>query len=253
MKNICAQFKDQQESPDFYRGQDQTSVPNFAFLKNHAGAFSKEGLHKSYQETSLRAEQLFLDTQANVLRFLYRKRRHFSNDEYSSFVQKIKTVHLSSLLDPKIQRLAAGACRRPNAIYIKGFHELLICPSLLNMPTLTLEKVLAHEFGHAIQAAQSKITCFERFPARQAEEAFADWVASEVIAENIRQEVDKVVAKKKAIESQMLFLSLACFTAETTHSYSYPSIQNRVEKIFLAQVAFQEVLHCQNPNVPHCE
>jgi hypothetical protein len=74
-----------------------------------------------------------------------------------------------------------------------------------------------------------------------------------VIAANIRAETNKIAAKKKALESQMLFLSIACFSHETTHSYSYPTIQNRVEKIFLAQSALQDAFQCQNPNVPHCE
>jgi hypothetical protein len=266
MQNICEQFRDQQDHLYFYVGDEETKVPNFRFLKTHSEEyensedpflnpqlFQKLEFQKSYQEASLRAEKVFLETQAGVLKFLARKRNHFSKAEYKDFTNRVKTVRLSSVLDPRIQKIAAGACRRPNAIYIREMHELLVCPSLMNMPDLTLQKILAHEFGHSIQKVQDKISCFEQFPHRQIDEAFADWVSSEVIAANIRAETNKGVAKKKALESQMLFLSIACFSHETAHSYSYPTIQNRVEKIFLAQSALQDAFQCQNPNVPHCE
>ena len=266
MKNICEQFRGQQDNLYFYDGDEATRVPNFHFLKTHSeeyrnaedpflnpSLFAKAEFQKSYEEANQRAEVLFRETQEDVLKFLKRKRGHFTETEYQDYIRKIKTAQLSSILDPKIRKLAVGACQRPNAIYIRGFHELLICPNLMNMPNQTLQKVIAHELGHAIQGLQQKIACFQKFPARQSEEAFADWVSSEIISHNLKQEKNKVLAKKKAIESQMLFLSVACFATTTTQSYSYPSIQNRVEKIFLAQTAFQEVLHCQNPNVPHCE
>ena len=266
MKSICEQFRAQRNDLYFYSGDEATKVPNFHFLKTHSegyqssedpflnpNLFAKAEFQKSYEEASLRSEVLFNETQANVLQFLKRKRAHFTEIEYQGYVQKVKTVRLSSILDPKIRKLAAGACQRPNAIYIRGFHELLICPNLMNMPNQTLKKVIAHELGHAIQGVQEKIACLQKFPARQSEEAFADWVSSEVISEDLRQEKNQKVAKKKALESQMLFLSVACFATESQHSYSYPSIQNRMEKIFLAQSAFQEVLRCKNPNVPHCE
>lgn len=266
MKNICEQYRKQQNDLYFYSGDEATKVPNFHFLKTHTeeyqsaedpflnpSLFAKAEFQKSYEEANLRAEILFNHTKSDVLKFLKRMNTHFTESEYQDYVKKVKTVRLSSILDPKIRKLASSACQRPNAIYIRSFNELLICPNLMNMPNPTLQKVIAHELGHAIQSAQEKIACFQRFPARQSEEAFADWVSSEIISENIRQEKNKTLAKKKALESQMLFLSVACFSTEAAHSYSYPSIQNRMEKIFLAQTAFQEVLHCKNPNVPHCE
>jgi hypothetical protein len=253
MKSICEQFRGQQEQLYFYGGEADTRVPNFQYLKNHPDEYSKIEFQGSYQDASVRSENLFLETKDGILKFLKRKRAHFSAIEYMDLIEQVKTVQLASLSEVRIQKIAAGACRRPNAIYMKSTHEMLICPSLLNLPAFTLKKVLAHEFGHAIQKVQSKVSCFEQMPRRQVDEAFADWVSSEVIAEILRAEPNKLTAKKKALESQMLFLSIACFSQETAHSYAYPSIQDRIEKIFLAQNAFQDAFQCQNPSAPHCE
>lgn len=98
--------------------------------------------------------------------------------------------------------------------------------------------------------------CSKVNPQEQIEEVFADWVASEVIAEKVRAEQDRQVAEKKALESQMLFLSVACFSDQTRENKahgSHPSIQKRIERIFLAQTAFQEAFRCQSVGVKHCD
>jgi hypothetical protein len=98
--------------------------------------------------------------------------------------------------------------------------------------------------------------CANVNPQDQIEEVFADWVASEVIADKIRTEQDRALSEKKALESQLLFLSVACFADQSRENLvkrSHPSIQKRIERIFLAQTAFQEAFRCQSVGVKHCE
>lgn len=266
MKKICEQFSNQQDDLYFYIGDEETKVPNYAFLKKHSQQvtesedpflnprlFSKIEFKESYDAAILRTEKIFIDTQSQILNLLHRKKNHFTLQEYDHFVSNVKSVRLASSSDLKVQKISTKACLHPNAIYMRGPHKMLICPSLMNLPVLTLQKILAHEFGHAIQKVQEKISCFNKFPHKQVNEIFADWVASEVISQTLRSEKNRGLARKQALESQMLFLSLACFSGDKTQSAYYPTIRNRIENIFLAQSAFQDAFQCQNPGTIHCE
>jgi len=267
MKMICEQFQNQKESLYFYVDEDQRKIPNFDFLKNHGSSaseenedpflnpklFSKKDFQQKYEAAEARAKTIFHSTQKLVSQFLEKCRFSFSKKEFQNFSSKIKNVRLASLTDPEIQKIYSSACSRPNAIYIKESNEMLICPSIMNFPEMTLEKILAHEFGHSIQKMQNTLACFKRIPMRQLDEVFADWVSSEVVAQTLRQEKNPRIAKKKALESQMLFLSLACFDSHPHATWFYPTIQNRIEKIFLAQSAFQNAFQCQNQGVERCQ
>ncbi len=256
MEHLCDQFRSQKNQLYFYIGADGTRVPNFRLLKEHPEEFQNQPdpflNPELFQKSRTRMESIFLKTQSELLKFLDRKRLRISNSEYATLVGRIKGVRLASHSDPSIQKILPRACSRPNAIYLKETHELLICPSIINFPTPTLQKIIAHEFGHSIQEVQKKFSCFDSVPKRQRDEIFADWVASEVISESLQNEETPLLAQKRALESQLLFLSLGCFAPQSPHSYAYPSTQARVENIFLTQPEFQKSLRCQSRERLRC-
>jgi hypothetical protein len=312
MHSICEQFTQQKDSVYFYADETGHKVPNYTYLKTHPNAvrvgsdpflnprlFSKAEFRPAYLQAQARMEALFLATQAAVIKVVDKKRNSLSADDFKNLIVRLQTVRLADPDEPEMRSIARQACNRPNAIYMSDKHALFVCPSLMNFPDMTLQKVIAHELGHVIdpctlsyelnsiagipyqknplqqtvQCLQSKDSiesygsydqkhrdqhgaCARINPQDQIEEVFADWVASEVVAEKVRQEQNHVIAEKKALESQLLFLSVACFAdkdRETHLAKSHPSIQKRVERIFLAQSAFQQAFSCQSPDVKHCD
>lgn len=208
------------------------------------------------KNTSLRAlEPLFAENQAGILELLAQKKSSLPKDVFESLVKAISTVTLASFEEPSIKKLMPGACDRPNAIYIPGMHKVFVCPSLLHYPTGTLNQILAHELGHSVQKLQNYIPCFKDYPKKQVDEIFADWVASKVLSQKIALEKDSKAAGQQAFESQLLFLSLACGPAvgkKPDWAQTHPDFQNRIERIFLSQPAFQEALRCHSRSTNSC-
>jgi Zn-dependent protease with chaperone function len=230
MQRLCAQFK---------LGKN-ILVP--AVLENSMKALEK-------------LQQIFSENQVSILELLAQKKNALPVAEFAKLVKAISTVSLGSFDEPAIKKVFPGACDRPNAIYIPGMHRVFVCPSLMNYPSLTLQQILAHELGHAIQKMQDYVPCFGGYPKAQRDEVFADWVASKVLAGKIASEKNSITAGKQAFESQLLFLSLACGNTQKTKpdwAHSHPNLQNRVERIFLSQPAFQEALRCESKNVKSC-
>lgn len=199
-------------------------------------------------ESFEKVQRIFNESKNAILQLLHRKKNLLPLDAFQRLIQDVTTVSLGRFDEPAMRKLFYGACNRPNAIYIKGMHRILVCPVLIRFPELTLHQILAHEFGHVIQKLQKAIRCFQKYPTEHLDETFADWVASKVVSEKLIQEKDPKVAQQNAFDSQLLFLSLACEKSPGNNAdwaRSHPSLQNRVEKIFLAQPAFQDALQCE--------
>lgn len=202
-----------------------------------------------------KVQNIFFENQSAIISLVIQKKELLSKKDYAALIKSISTVTMGSFEDASVQKLFFGACNRPNAIYIPTMNKIFVCPSLANFPESTLYQILAHELGHAVQKLQKVIPCFNEYTKEQGKEAFADWVASKILSERIRQETDPVIAKKNAFESQLLFLSLACEgqpKSKPDWARSHPSLQSRVERIFLSQPAFQKALHCQTKNPRFC-
>lgn len=209
----------------------------------------------STDENFAKIERVFEKNKTAVLNLLQQKKSLLSTATFQELIKSVNTVVLGSFNDAATRKLFYGACNHPNAIYIRSMHRILVCPALGKFPELTLYQTLAHELGHVVQKLQNAIHCFQRYPKRQIEEAFADWVASKIVSEKINQEKDRTLAKKNAVESQLLFLSLACEKTTKINpdwARSHPSLQSRVEKIFLAQPALQDALHCESKTTKSC-
>lgn len=212
--------------------------------------------HGSPEAAFKRAERLFAENQVSILELLAQKKKSLSAKIYSEMTQAINRVTLGTFANSKLKKIYPQACDRPNAIFVPSMNQVFVCPDVLNFPELTLRQVLAHEMGHVIQKLQNTMTCFKGHPKMQMEEMFADWVASKVISEKLSQETNPAVAEKNAFESQLLFLNLAC-NQNPQHkpdwAKSHPSLQSRIEQIFLSQPAFQQALRCTQPKaVPNC-
>lgn len=199
-------------------------------------------------------EPVFAENQAAILELLAQKKSALPASLFRDLVKSISTVTLGNFEDPAVKKLFPGACNRPNAIYMPQKHQVYVCPSLLRYPEGTLKQILAHELGHVIQKLQNHMPCFKDYPKKQLDEVFADWVASKVLSEKIALERDRKAAGKQALESQLLFLSLACgqTTQKPDWAQTHPDLRNRIEQIFLSQPAFQDALRCQSKSANSC-
>ncbi|RYZ87135.1 MAG: hypothetical protein EOP06_13205 [Proteobacteria bacterium] len=248
MQSLCDSIKVDPASPVFYFGANDTSVPKFSVAASPQFQGSFTEFENAKYNTGETADLAFQKTKHLVTAFVRSKKDLFSSALLDKLTDRLASVRLAHSDDSQIQKIAAGACNRPNAIYVKSLNTMLICPGLMQLPFYTLEKILSHEFGHVVQEMQDHIPDFERFQKKQTSEAFADWVASEIIGTELKNAKNLKAARMIAIESQMLFLSVGCFAKTTAKSPTYPSIKDRVEKIFLRQPAFRAALNCDLPN-----
>lgn len=201
-----------------------------------------------------RLQTMFAENQASILELVRQRKPNIPRRQFKALIDAISTVTLGSFDDPEVRTIFPGACNRPNAIYMAKTNRVYVCPSLLNYPENTLKQILAHELGHVVQKMQQYIPCFKEYPKKHVEEIFADWVASKVLSEKIALVQDPQSASQQAVESQLLFLSLACGSQSKKPDWaqSHPDLQNRIEHIFLSQPAFQKALHCQSESVNSC-
>jgi hypothetical protein len=214
-----------------------------------------DSVHENAPADMRKLQLLFSENKIAILKLLAQKKNSIPVTEFAKMETAITTVGLGRFDEPAFKKVFPGACDRPNAIYIPGMHRVFVCPSLLRYPTLTLQQILAHELGHAIQRMQDYVPCFSAFPKAQLDEVFADWVASKVLAGKLASERNPTIAGKQALQSQLLFLSLGCDDTQKTKpdwAHTHPNLQNRVEQIFLSQPAFQEALRCQAKNTTSC-
>lgn len=210
---------------------------------------------KKKEELGLqRLQPVFEENQASILELLQQRKSSIPQRQLKALTKAISTVTLGSFDEPEIKTIFPDACNRPNAIYMEKMHRVYVCPSLLSYPENTLKQILAHELGHVVQKMQNYIPCFKDYPKKQVDEIFADWVASKVLSEKIALIRDPKSASQQAVESQLLFLSLACGPQfkKPDWAQTHPDLQNRIERIFLSQPAFQDALHCQSKTMNSC-
>lgn len=203
-----------------------------------------------------RAQRLFAENQVSIRDLLTQKKDSLSEDAFEEMSQALSSVTLGAFSNSKLKKIFPSACDRPNAIFVPSMNQIFVCPDVLNFPELTLRQILAHEMGHVIQKLQDTMPCFKGRSKSQINELFADWVASKVIAKKIAQEKSAVAAEKTAFESQLLFLNLACnqnSVPKRDWAKTHPTLQNRIEQIFLSQPAFQQAFRCSQPvAAPNC-
>lgn len=200
-------------------------------------------------------ETLFIENQIAILELLKTKKDTLPNSVFNQLVKDITTVTLGRFNEARVKNILPRACNRPNAIFIPGRHQVIVCPSLLRFPKETLRQILAHEMGHVVHKMQEYVACFKDYPKSQSEEVFADWVASKVVSAKLSREKDPKVANQQAFESQLIFLNLACQNPAKKKDWapSHLDFQKRIENIFLSQPGFQLALGCQSKNVRFCD
>lgn len=203
-----------------------------------------------------RAQRMFAENKVSILELLAQKKESIAVEDFSDMSQALSAVTLGTFANSKLKKIFPAACDRPNAIFVPSMNQIFVCPDVLNFPELTLRQILAHEMGHVVQKMQDTMTCFKGRSKSQINEFFADWVASKVIAKKIIQEKNPDAAEKTAFESQLLFLNLACNQNQAPKkdwAKTHPTLQNRIEQIFLSQPAFQQAFRCSQPvTAPNC-
>lgn len=132
------------------------------FTEKSAGG--SEALKKNTELLQARIDRsklIFEDTQKRVIKLLNNRKTKQNQAEIDNLIARVRSVQLEI---PKISTgydlrdLAEEGCEMPNAFYYPQGNTIKLCPQLLNTPEGTLQFILAHEFGHAIDP------CFSGFP-----------------------------------------------------------------------------------------
>lgn len=227
---------------------EQIKEPGVFFSSFSPREDSPEGFEK--------IRRVFQESKTAAFHLLQQRKDLLPVKTFRRLSQNLNSVSLGRFDEAPARSLFSGACNRPNAIYVKSLHKVFVCPSLEGFPEITLFQILSHELGHVVQAMQKSVSCFQKTPRRQLEEAFADWVSSKAVSVKLAEEKDPALAQKNAFESQLLFLSLACPLKSPAKggdwAPTHPSLRARVEETFLSQPAFQNALRCKAKVSPSC-
>jgi len=182
-ENLCDQFNGKAQNFYLYQDQKGHKVPNFQMImylraaesclrqpfpeaavsdpfaypeqlvseKKAGGLENQKKNLENYNQQLERARSIFLDVRAKTIEMLERRRTAENSDEISNMIARIKTVKFSSpKLGDGVYTLGAEGCEAPNSFYSFVSHQLTVCPQYLNLPDAALFRVMAHEFGHAI-------------------------------------------------------------------------------------------------------
>jgi len=225
-------------------------------IKEPSVFFSSFSRREDAPEGFEKIQRIFSESKTAAVRVLQQKKDFLPVKTFHRLFRNLESVRLGRFDEAPARALFSGACNRPNAIYVKSLHKVFVCPSLEGFPEITLFQILSHELGHVVQAMQKSLSCFQKTPRGQLNEAFADWVSSKAVSVKLAEEKDPALAQKSAFESQLLFLSLACpRTSPATGgdwAPTHPSLRARVEETFLSQPAFQNALGCKAKASPSC-
>lgn len=159
--------------------------PLLSVFPDYAGSEEKVRANQSKIQSELtRTYNLYLDTKKELISVL-KNRKNGSNDaEIDNMIERIEKI---KYMKPKDGRLFAGACRGPNAYYDQFKHEFTICPQLLEAPDATIQMIIAHELGHAIDPCIASYTLKKHTGAEKKDSKFdAMKMAAEIALKQMR-------------------------------------------------------------------
>lgn len=142
--NVATQTKTKVSSDDnpFMKTELLTNV-------NEAGSKEKVLEYQTQFQNELnRSFDVFTDTKSQLIAVLNKRRNGKNDAEIENMISRIRKIKMKA---PEVSGMFPMAgCSSPNAFYDPTSHSFTLCPQLLQMPSATIQTVIAHELGHSI-------------------------------------------------------------------------------------------------------
>lgn len=135
-----------------------------SLLTTVAVAGTKEkvlAFQKQFQDSLDKTYDLFKETQDRIVKVLEARMNSSNAAEIKSMIERIRSVKMNL---PPVGAGSAfmGPCGAgPNAFYSPYNHSFTVCPEFLQMPAASIQTVIAHELGHAIDPCTASFTLSE--------------------------------------------------------------------------------------------
>ena len=147
-----ASFLSNQSDSKIKTSSNENPFIKTTLLTNIKEAGSKKKVleyQAQFQKELDRSFDIFSDTKSQIIAILNKRMDGKNNAEINNLIARIKTIKMNA---PELSGVAAniGACSHPNAFYDPTSHTFTLCPQLLQMPSATIQAIIAHELGHSI-------------------------------------------------------------------------------------------------------
>lgn len=103
-----------------------------------------------FKTASERAKKTGDDLKKRITVLLEKKRNSENSKIIDNMISRIQRVKISTFKPKSADELYEHGCFFPNAFFSPMTNEVTLCPQMLDVPEGTLDMVLAHELGHAI-------------------------------------------------------------------------------------------------------
>jgi hypothetical protein len=135
-----------------------------SLLTTVAVAGTKEkvlAFQKQFQDSLDKTYNLFKETQDRIVKVLESRMNSTNAAEIKSMIERIRTVKMN--VPPVGASFSGfGPCGAgPNAFYAPYDHSFTVCPEFLQMPAASIQTVIAHELGHAIDPCTASFALSE--------------------------------------------------------------------------------------------
>lgn len=121
-------------------------------LTNAMLAGSKEKVKEyqaEFQKETNRSFEIFTDTKSQLIAVLNKRKDGKNNSEIDNMIYRINKIRMNQpMTSPAMMNMSP--CSSPNAFYDPISHSFTLCPQLLQMPSATIQSIIAHELGHSI-------------------------------------------------------------------------------------------------------
>ncbi len=150
---------------------------NFPEIDSNDGPFDEQSLlttvavagtkekvlafQKQFQDSLDKTYNLFKETQDRIVKVLESRMNAANGAEIKSMIERIRSVKMN--VPPVGASFSGfGPCGAgPNAFYAPFDHSFTVCPEFLQMPAASIQTVIAHELGHAIDPCTASFTLNE--------------------------------------------------------------------------------------------
>ncbi len=135
-----------------------------SLLTTVAVAGTKEkvlAFQKQFQDSLDKTYNLFKETQDRIVKVLESRMNSTNGAEIKSMIERIRKVKMN--VPPVGASFSGfGPCGAgPNAFYAPYDHSFTVCPEFLQMPAASIQTVIAHELGHAIDPCTASFALSE--------------------------------------------------------------------------------------------
>lgn len=208
--------------------------PNLLNSTKAAGSREKMMAYRAQVQKQVdRSYDVFQDTKSQLIAVLNKRKNGKNNKEVENLVDRINKIKMNP---PDVQQ--GGICGSPNAFYNPTDHSFTLCPQLLQMPSASIQAIVAHELGHSIDPCTSTFA-LEKIDGTLKPNPYASLIAQDTPEYSIFKATLPAQSSEKyaAMDRDFLKSSLSMV-------YEKFSFQNTQPAISSSQNPFSSVVSC---------